>query len=474
MQVYNSLSNEKEKFEPLEKDEIKMYVCGQTVYDYMHVGHARTYVSFDIIRRFFENQGYMVNTVINITDVNDKINRRAEEENRSPWEVAEEFSRVMLEDFKSLGIKADAFPKSSEYIEEMIEIVQDLEEKEIAYEVEGDVFFDVKKFEDYGKLSNQEIEEIESEREEEIKSSGKKKHEADFVLWKSREGGKKSPTWDSPWGEGVPGWHIECSAMAISLLGEHMDIHGGGSDLVFPHHENEIAQVEGISNKNWVKYWMHAGLVKIEGEKMSKSLGNFASVREILKDHDPEALRLMVAGSHYREPMNFSEEKIERTEKRLERLRNTVKTLRAELRKSQVIPEKFQEKDTDFINDLFKHKRKFLDALKDDFNTPEALSYLYEMEKSINSYITGKSPKRPAMERALDVFLELCSIFGILEEEKSKLSENITGSVVEEILKLRDNLRDEGEYEKADAIRESLKRAGIEVEDTDEGPRWKV
>lgn len=473
MRIYNSLANEEEKFEPLNENEIKMYVCGQTVYDYMHVGHARTYVSFDIIKRFLEHQGFTVNTVINITDVNDKINDRAKEENRSPWDVAEEFSQIMLEDFEKLGVNADAFPKSSKYVQEMIDLVLDLEEEGLAYESDGDVFFNVEKFADYGKLSNQTLEEMKSDREEEIISSGKKKNKADFVLWKSRGETDNSPTWDSPWGEGVPGWHIECSAMALSLLGEQIDIHGGGSDLVFPHHENEIAQVEGVSKKDWVKYWMHSGLVRIGGEKMSKSLGNFASVRDILKNHDPEALRLMIAGSHYREPMRFSEEKIEETEKRLNSLKNTVENLKAEIRTTEIVPEKLKEKDLDFLEGIFDSKRNFIDAMKDDFNTPEALSQLYEIERLINSYISSE-PKRPLMKRALNVTLELSSIIGILEEEKTERRETKIDSVLEGILELREKLREEGKYETADVIRSAIEKTGIKVEDTDDGPRWKI
>lgn len=257
LKVYNSLTNEKEEFEPLEEKIVKMYVCGQTVYDYVHVGHARTYLAFDIVRRYLEYLGYSVGTVINITDVNKKINDRAREEDVSPWNIAEKFATINLEDFDDLGIEADAYPRSSNFIDEMIDLVKKLKNKGLAYEVDGDVFFDVRKFEKYGELSNQDLEDIRPKRTDEITSFEKKKNPEDFALWRSKEGSEFSPTWESPWGKGVPGWHIECSTMSLSLLGEQFDIHGGGSDLVFPHHENEIAQSEGATGKKWVNYWIH-------------------------------------------------------------------------------------------------------------------------------------------------------------------------------------------------------------------------
>lgn len=473
LRVYNSLTNKVEEFEPLKDDFVTMYICGQTVYDYMHVGHARTYVSFDIIKRYLEYLGYQVKTVINITDVNDKINERAKNEERVPWEVAEEFSTINIEDFDSLGISADAYPKASEYIPEMIDLIERLEDKGIAYEAEGDVFFDVHKFDDYGKLSNQDIGSIRSEREEEIVSAEKKRNPSDFVLWRSRESSEYSPAWDSPWGEGVPGWHIECSAMSMELLGDQMDIHGGGSDLVFPHHENEIAQVEGVTEKKWVKYWIHTGLVRISGDKMSKSVGNIVSARELIEEYGSDAVRLMVASSHCRAPMNFSEERIVESSNNVQSLKNTFEDIRAEIRASSLIPDKFGSKDVKLLDRIFALKSDFFEAMNEDFNTPEALKSLYKLESSIQSYLSDE-PKRTVLKRAREVMSELCSILGIVPDKGEMRSvETGFGRLVEEVLALRENLRESGNYELADEIRSALREAGVKIEDTDRGPRIK-
>ncbi|KXA89523.1 hypothetical protein AKJ57_05195 [candidate division MSBL1 archaeon SCGC-AAA259A05] len=475
LKVYNSLTNEKEEFKPLEEKTVKMYVCGQTVYDYMHVGHARTYVAFDIVRRYLEFLGYSVETVINITDVNKKINDRAREEDESPWNIAKRFAEINLEDFDDLGIEADAYPKASDYISEMIDLVGKLMSKDLAYEAEGDVFFDVRKFGKYGELSNQDLEDIRPERTDEITSSEKKKNPEDFALWKSQEESEFSPTWKSPWGEGVPGWHIECSTMSLSLLGEQFDIHGGGSDLVFPHHENEIAQTEGATGKKWVNYWMHSGLVQMGEEKMSKSQQNFVSVRELLEEHDPQALRLMIAETHYRNPMKYSDEKIEKAEKTLKSLKNAVRNLKAEINSfEESIPSKMREKDIEFLEQVFNLKKEFLEAMDDDFNTPKALRNLHELSKLAHSYLE-ENPKRPVLSRALTTILDLGGILGILEEkEKRQLKRgSLMENLMEEILKLRERYRKKGEYEAADSIRNALEEARITIEDTERGPRWK-
>lgn len=474
LNIYNSFTNEMEEFKPRKDAPVKMYVCGQTVYDYMHVGHARTYTFFDILKRYLEFLGHSVMVVINITDVNDKINDRAEKENRSPWEVAEEFSIVNLEDFDSLGIEADAYPRASEYIEEIIDHIEKLEEEGFAYEAKGDVFFDVRKFDKYGELSNQRLEDMRTEREDEVISTDKKRNPEDFVLWRAREGSSHSPVWSSPWGEGVPGWHIECSVMALSLLGDRIDIHGGGSDLLFPHHENEIAQVEGVTGDKWVDFWMHTGMVHIEGEKMSKSLGNIVSAREVLEEYGPGAIRLMMAGSHYREPMDFSRARAEEALKNYQKLKNTVKGLKAEIKTSNTIPDKLGEEDLDFLETLFELKTKFIEAMNDDFNTPQALKYFYEIESLSNSYLS-KDPKKPVMKRFLRIMLELGSIIGIFEEEKIEEGESRkVDSLLRKILELREELRKEEKYEIADSIRDKIEEAGIEIEDSDRGPRWKI
>ncbi len=472
LKIYDTKSEEVEEFETIKDDIVRMYICGQTVYDYMHIGHARTYVSFDIIRRYLEYLGYSVKTVINITDVNDKINNRAEKEDRSPWDVAEEFSTINLEDFESLGVKADAFPKASEYIDEMIELIEKLIENEMAYEVDGDVFFDVRKLEDYGKLSNRNLEDMKSTRDDEIKSSEKKENPEDFVLWRSRKGSEFSPTWESPWGEGIPGWHIECSTMAMNLLGEQIDIHAGGSDLVFPHHENEIAQVKGVTGKDWVSYWIHSGLVRIEDEKMSKSKGNFISARELLEEYEPETIRLMIAETHYRDPIKFSERKLEEAEEKAKDLEKLIKNIENEINKKDIIPNKLEKKDLKLLDDLLSLKKKFLEAMNKDFNTPEALKNYYQIEKELNKYLSGET-KKPVLKRAKYILLELGSILGITKSDE-KVETEKTDSLLENILSLREELREKGEYELADDIRDSIEESGIEIEDTEKGPRWRI
>ena len=471
LKVYNTLTNSKEEFKPIEEGKVGMYVCGQTVYDNMHIGHGRTYIAFDIIRRYLQYRGYEVKTVINITDVNDKIDNRADEEGKEPEEIAEKYARINLEDFKKLGIRAEAFPRASEYIGEMKELVQRLVEKGFAYESEGNVFFDVKKFEDYGKLSNQDLDDLKSERDD-IKDREAKKDPRDFVLWRARKD-YEHETYESPWGEGVPGWHIECSAMSSKLLGDKFDIHGGGVDLVFPHHEDEIAQSEAASGERpWVKYWMHSGLVRLKDEKMSKSLGNFISTREFLEKHEPEVLRLLVASTHYRKPLDYSEERIEQAEKNYSMLENSFRRIESELRASDTVPSKLEEEDEKFIERVKKLKRDFEKAMDDDFNTPEAVKVLMEISRSINSYLDSESPKRTVIEQARDIFEHLSWVLGV--NPGSERADEGVGRLVEKILEKRKDARRDGNYELADELREILEESGINVEDTEKGVRWSM
>ncbi|MDY6771198.1 MAG: cysteine--tRNA ligase [Candidatus Nanohaloarchaea archaeon] len=472
LQVYNSLSNEKEAFQPLQDGLVAMYVCGQTVYDYMHIGHGRTYIAFDVIRRYLEFKGYAVKTVINITDVNDKINDRAEEEGREPREVADEYARINLEDFEELGVHADAYPKASEYVDEMIETVEALIEKGLAYESQGNVFFDVREFADYGKLSNQELEDISGDRDD-IMAMDAKKHPEDFVLWRSRSSDDTNgPTWDSPWGEGVPGWHIECSAMSSKLLGDRFDIHGGGSDLVFPHHEDEIAQAEGATGEEpWVKYWMHSGLVRMEEDKMSKSLGNFVPTRELLEEYDPGVLRLLVASTHYRKPLDYSEEKLEEAEQNLAKLRNARNNLEAELNNVAFVPDKLDDHDVETLDKVFELRERFIDAMDDDFNTPEALKNLFELASRANAYVNDdRASKRPVIERALKELHELAWVVGVLGEEAQTGEE--ASAFIDLAVDAREKARESEQYELADWIRDRLAEKGVELEDTSTGTRW--
>ncbi len=470
IKLYNSLTNKKEDFKPVEEGKVKMYVCGQTVYDNMHIGHGRTYISFDTIRRYLQYRGYDVETVINITDVNEKIDKRAKEEGNSAKEIAEKYTRINLEDFKSLGINAEAYPKASEYIEEMKEMIEKLIEKGFAYQSDGNVFFDVKKFADYGKLSNQKLEDLKSERDD-IMDMESKKDQRDFVLWRSRDdyGG---PTWESPWGEGVPGWHIECSAMSSRLLGEKIDIHGGGVDLVFPHHEDEIAQCEACNDKKpWVNYWMHSGLVRLEDEKMSKSLGNFVSTRELLKNHRPEVLRTLVVSTHYRKPLNYSEKLLNQAEKNFKTIENVLNSLEAEINSKDIIPEKLTDNDNKVRKKLFDKKKEFEKAMNNDFNTPKALKELLGIVKLANKYLKSGKTNLNVLKTLLSVLEELSWVLGVLPySQGSEISPN--SYLVEKILELREEVREEGEYELADRIREVVEKSGVKVEDTDKGVKW--
>lgn len=468
LKVYNTLTNQKEEFEPIQDKKVRMYVCGQTVYDYMHIGHGKTYIAFDIIKRYLEYKGYDVELVINITDVNDKILNRANEEGVDYWKVAEKYARINLEDFEDLKVQADVYPRASEYIQEMVQVIKKLVEKGYAYEVEGDVFFDVREFDEYGKLSNQKLGDISSDRDD-IIASQKKKHPEDFVLWRKKD---VEPNWDSPWGSGWPGWHIECSTMSMRTLAETLDIHGGGSDLIFPHHEDEIAQSEAYSGEKFSNYWMHSGLVDLKQEKMSKSKGNIISTRKLLDSWEPEVLRLMVASSHYRKEMSFSEEKLEESKKKLETLRNTGSDLEARIRDSEKIPKKYGDEDLDTLERMHDLKENFEEAMDDDFNTPEALKQLLELSSTMQAYLDLENPKRPVLKKGLTRMRQLGGVFGVLEQEKREVSTEVQ-QLLDLFVEIRNQLRGKDEYELTDELRERLEEIGIKLEDEGGETVWK-
>ncbi|WP_297446050.1 cysteine--tRNA ligase [Desulfurobacterium sp.] len=461
IKVYNTLTEKKEEFIPFEKNRIKMYVCGPTVYDDAHIGHARSAVVFDVIRRWFEHRGYSVIFVRNYTDVDDKIIKRANEKG-VPWkEISEKYIKSFEEDMAALNVKEPTFkPKVTEHIPEIIKMIKGLIEKGHAYEADGDVYFAVETFPEYGKLSKRKIDELMAGAR--IAPGEKKRNPLDFALWKKSKEGE--PAWDSPWGKGRPGWHIECSAMSMKYLGEMMDIHGGGLDLIFPHHENEIAQSESYTGKPFVKYWMHNGFVMINSEKMSKSLGNFFTIKEILKDFSPDVLRFFLVSTHYRSPIDFSFERLKEAKAAFDRIKNF-------LNAKSVIKNVQEEGKGGAPVDVEKYRKAFNEAMDDDFNTAKALGILFEMIKEINILKDSIVKKQKATTEEKESILaavsfvrEVMKILGFkLEEEKS--TNNLEDELIKLLIDIRQQLRKEKKFKLADEIRDRLKQMGIVLED---------
>ena len=448
-------------FAPLKKNVVGMYVCGITPYDMMHIGHARTYIAFDVIYRYLLYKGYRVRYIQNITDIDDKIIKRAKELDIEPFELSNMFAKYAIDDQKKLGIKRPAaYPRVSENIDEIIGFIEGLIEKGYAYRVNGDVYFNIGKFKEYGKLSRQEKSEIQRHR---IEPNPRKINPEDFALWKSVKEGEIS--FESPWGKGMPGWHIECSAISRKYLGEQFDIHGGAIDLIFPHHENEIAQTEALTGKRpSVKYWIHTGFLNVNGDKMSKSLGNIITVRELLQRCDAITFRFFVISNHYSSPINFSYNKLEQSKKGLNRIRNFENYLEFLIdsnRKDGIDNDHLFQKEIDLF------RRKFLDSMDDDFNTPEALSCIFEFIRNMNDMVRKNTPGRDVLENALRTFRELESILGIEFKHGREFNEMI-GEMIEE----RNKYRKKGEFERADKIRKRLSEMGIKLIDHPEGTRW--
>ncbi len=455
LRVYNTLSRHLEEFKPIKEGQVGLYVCGLTVYDHMHIGHARTYIAFDVIVRYLRYRGYAVNYVQNVTDVDDKIVKRANERGINPLELSRAYAETSLEDASRLGLlKADAYPKVSENIPEIIAVVRALVKNRHAYVAGGDVYFDVSAFPDYGKLSNQNPERLSEHR---IEHNPQKKTPIDFSLWKKSEEGELG--FKSPWGYGRPGWHIECSAMSRKHLGDQFDIHGGALDLIFPHHENEIAQSESLTGKKpFVKYWLHTGFLYSSGEKMSKSLGNIISVREFLKKHSAGAFRLFVLMTHYRSPLDYSEDKIVNAEGALRRLRNFRAELRAYLSKAN------REGSYTVQRISGELKEDFVRYLNDDFNTPEAVAAVFEAVKKINSVLTS-GESAASLERALSVFDELMVVLGL----DGVFSEDGLTEEETRFVRERSMHRAEKNWVEADRVRNMLLERGIMLVDKSDG-----
>ncbi|MFP4482033.1 MAG: cysteine--tRNA ligase [Thermovirgaceae bacterium] len=466
--LYNDLTRRKEPFEPLEKGRVGFYTCGPTVYDYFHIGNARPFIVFDALRRFLEQQGYEVVYVQNFTDIDDKMINRAAELGISVGELADRFIEAYFEDADALGIRRPTVtPKATEHIPEIISLVERILEKGHAYVVDGDVFFDVQSYPCYGKLSKQTLDDLQSGARVDVNPS--KKHPLDFILWKSQKAGE--PFWDSPWGKGRPGWHIECSAMAMKYLGETIDIHSGGSDLVFPHHENEIAQAEAATGRPFVRYWIHNGYLMINEEKMSKSLGNFLTARNARKKFPPVAIRLFMLSAHYRSPINFSPENLYQAQNGAQRLRNCW----YDLANAPVLSEKEEKGADEKIRVLEETRARFDESLCDDFNTAAAIGHLYEAVRTVNQVISETRTLHESFHKAATDFLkyadETLGVIGVGTE-----SEDAAGPDEEEIGALvneRNCARKNKDFARADAIRDRLASMGIILEDTPEGTRWK-
>ncbi|HOB10341.1 MAG: cysteine--tRNA ligase [Acetomicrobium sp.] len=466
--LYNDLTRCKEEFMPLIQGKVGFYVCGPTVYDFIHIGNARPFVVFDVLRRYMEHKGLEVIYVQNFTDIDDKMINKANELGISVEELAERFINAYFEDIAPLGVKrATVHPLATKHIDEIIDLISRIMENGHAYVTEGNVYFDVKSFPEYGKLSGQSIEELQAGARIEV--DVRKRHPLDFVLWKAQKAGE--PWWDSPWGPGRPGWHIECSAMAMKYLGETVDIHGGGSDLIFPHHENEIAQAEAATGKQFVRYWVHNGYLLINKEKMSKSLGNILTVREIIKKYQPLAVRLFILGAHYRSPLDFSDESLTQATRSLQRLRNCYSDLMFHLERSQ-------EKDVPdtWLNDIVDEGYgRFCEALDDDCNTAAALGVVFEVVRELNNYLKENvTPDKKALINARKFFATVEDIMGIIGTETILAkTEEIPSSEIERLIKERDEARKMRDFARADSIRNELADRGIILEDTPFGTRWK-
>lgn len=462
MKVFNTMSRTKEEFVPVDKNEVKIYACGPTVYNYIHIGNARPLCVFDVLRRYLEYRGYNVKFVQNFTDIDDKIIKRANEEGKNFEEISEKYIKEFWTDAHGLNFKdATVHPKATENIDEIIDIIKSLEEKGYAYAVNGDVYFRTLKFKEYGKLSHQPIEDLESGAR--IAVGEVKEDPLDFALWKGAKEGE--PYWESPWGKGRPGWHIECSAMNRKYLGNTIDIHCGGQDLVFPHHENEIAQSECANGCTFSKYWMHNGYINVDNVKMSKSLGNFKTVREIAEVYGYEVIRYFLISSHYRSPINYSLEIIEQCKSALERLYTCRESLDFAVKNASVDK---ADNDALLINMLDERRNQFIKAMDDDLNTADGLAAIFDLTKDINTKILDKDASRAVCEHAAALFDELCGVLGILYNRR----ENSVDSEIEALIEKRQEARKNKDWATADKIRDDLKAMGIILKDTPQGVTW--
>ncbi|MGN0410015.1 MAG: cysteine--tRNA ligase [Candidatus Fimousia sp.] len=464
MKIFNTLTRKKEEFVPVQEGKVGMYVCGPTVYNYIHIGNARPMIVFDTVRRYLEYKGYDVNYVSNFTDVDDKIIKKANEEGVDASVISERFIEECKKDMEGLNVKpATKHPKATEEINGMIQMIQTLIEKGHAYPVDGTVYFKTRSFEEYGKLSKKNIDDLEAgHRDIKVRGEDGKEDPLDFVLWKPKKEGE--PAWKSPWGEGRPGWHIECSEMSKKYIGDTIDIHAGGEDLIFPHHENEIAQSEACNDEPFAKYWMHNAFLNIDGEKMSKSAGNFFTVREISEKYSLQVIRFFMLSAHYRSPLNFSDTLVESSKNGLERILTAIENVRDAVRsKEEGI---LTEEDCGNLEKVEALVKKYEAAMEDDFNTADAIAAIFEMVKLAN--ITVKDGSKEYAERLLKTLEQLCDVLGIITEKEEELLD----ADVEALIQERQDARKAKNFARADEIRDQLAAQGIILKDTREGVKW--
>ena len=467
MRLYNTLSKQKEEFVPIEEGKVRMYVCGPTVYNLIHIGNARPMIVFDTVRRYMEYKGYEVNYVSNFTDVDDKIIAKANEEGVSAEEISQRYIEECKKDMAAMNVRpATVHPLATQEISGMVEMIQELIEKGYAYAAaDGTVYFRVKKFKEYGKLSHKNLEDLQSGfRALQVSGEDQKEDPMDFVLWKPKKEGE--PSWPSPWCDGRPGWHIECSEMAKKYLGEEIDIHAGGEDLVFPHHENEIAQSECCNGKPFARYWLHNAFLNIDNKKMSKSLGNFFTVREIADSYDLQVLRFFMLSAHYRSQLNFSRELMEASGNAYERILNAVDNMKDFQKKATAEELSAQEKEK--LEEVRGYIKKFEEAMEDDFNPADAIAAIFELVKFANTNLQEDS-SRPFIDEVLNTVVKLCDILGLKVEKE----EETLDAEVEKLIAQRQEARKAKDFAKADAIRDQLLEMGIELKDTREGVKWK-
>lgn len=463
MKIFNTMSKEKEEFIPINSGEVKMYVCGPTVYNFFHIGNARTFIIFDTVRRYFEYKGYKVSFIQNFTDIDDRMINKANQDGISIKELGDKFISEYYKDADGLHIeRATANPRATEFIQDIINFVKDLIDKGYAYEIDGDVYFSTEKFKDYGKLSGQDLEQLESGVR--INVDERKKNPMDFAIWKNQKDGE--PGWQSPWGMGRPGWHIECSCMAHKLLGDTIDIHAGGMDLVFPHHENEIAQSESRNGKKFANYWMHSAYLNVNNQKMSKSLNNFLTARDALEKFDYEVIRFLMLSAHYRTQLNYSPELLESSNSALERIYNSIYNLESLLEKTAV--NKLKDDEKEYLDNLNCYRDKYIEKMDDDFNTADAISVIFDIVKDVNSNLNINSSKE-IIETSISLIRELGKPLGILQKT-TKIS---LEKEIEKLIEERQKARKEKNFAMADKIRDDLKDKGIILLDTPQGVRWK-